>query len=655
MADVIGRIIDQGGEIYNFEAPNFRLAAPNTVADEINSAIQYVQSNGGGTLFFNQASYAIDKPLLVGSSPNPVQLVGRGFSVARANTKFMATTAMSHLLQVNSENTEVLGIQLDASRKANYALYLLSSNFSRFNIYATGALLDGIHLTAGTPRVHYNDNIVFERCFSTWNGTVHATANAMTNFYTTHGWSVTDAPGKVSVELDSQIVKGTDTKFLSLGARQGDIIRIGSDYYQIAEPITSDIELKVGIRKTPKSTASGLDYAVLVGNGYREERFLDNNINIFLGGLWRRNAAAGLFFNGLYGPSAVGIQVDENAGYGIVLGATYGDGIVFRSSFVKPYFEDNLAASILFAGAKGFTVLSPEWENEPAKGFPKYQRGHLDESYGVILGDDKIAVEAIGRAVPVGMLSSANRALKGRNELGNLHIGTTGENLYLNWDETETAAAANVIIGNGKGEERVRIMSTGRIGLGTSSPQNGLHILGRDGIRIEDNALRYGTITQDENGNFNIGSSTGQAVQFVTNGSVRWRTDSDGHTFPLTNDAYTLGKLEQSWHKVYSVNGVIQSSDPSAKNVQDVLDAPTALEAIRSIPVHRFTYKNDPENRPHVGVMVTDLPSWLRTEETGLNYASIASLALAGVQAVDEELAAVRQRITDLEMKLGLS
>jgi hypothetical protein len=85
----------------------------------------------------------------------------------------------------------------------------------------------------------------------------------------------------------------------------------------------------------------------------------DNNLAIMLGGLHRCNAGFAFAFDGLYGPTLTGQQIDYHPFWAIRIGSE-GGGAVISSSFTKLYFEA-LGAQKAFCciSAQAMTVISP--------------------------------------------------------------------------------------------------------------------------------------------------------------------------------------------------------------------------------------------------------------------------------------------------------
>lgn len=140
---------------------------------------------------------------------------------------------------------------------------------------------------------------------------------------------------------------------------------------------------------------------------------------------------------------------------------------------------------------------------------------------------------------------------------------------------------------------------------------------------------------------------------------------------PLSDNLSQLGASDRRWTAVYAVNGVIQTSTAVAKNIGERVTGAEALALARTVPVSRFTYREDAgyavdvttgaggatrrvvRQHRHVGVALEDLPEWLRTTDNGVNPMNVAGVALAAVQGLDSIVSALADRVRVLETRAG--
>jgi hypothetical protein len=170
-----------------------------------------------------------------------------------------------------------------------------------------------------------------------------------------------------------------------------------------------------------------------------------------------------------------------------------------------------------------------------------------------------IALNAEGGNVGIGTSSPSRR----------LHVKNTGDsfvatfegatNSYTSWVNTSGTAGyigsanglgsggvgdlavrseANLIFLTNAGSERMRIDSSGNVGIGTSSPNASLHISKSDDARLvlTDTGDSCTFMVRSDGGNTSIGTDTAHPVRFMTNNSERMRIDSSGNLLVGTTD-----------------------------------------------------------------------------------------------------------------------
>ena len=89
------------------------------------------------------------------------------------------------------------------------------------------------------------------------------------------------------------------------------------------------------------------------------------------------------------------------------------------------------------------------------------------------------------------------------------------------------------------GSTRIRIDSSGFVGINETSPTNLLHVDGgTDQLKLSDGS-----------GSFEF--RAGNVLMIKDNGTERLRIDSSGHVLPGANNTYDLGSTAKGWRNVY--------------------------------------------------------------------------------------------------------
>ena len=171
-------------------------------------------------------------------------------------------------------------------------------------------------------------------------------------------------------------------------------------------------------------------------------------------------------------------------------------------------------------------------------------------------GSERMRIDSSGRVIIGGTTpdTSAKLTLEG----GDLRFNTDDKGILWGNNEINGNNASdfiNIVTAN---TERMRIDSSGNVGIGTTSPLVKLHILGTENnadtqaIRLMENSTQGGFIKYDGNvnelqlGGFNSGENTGIRIarndattMFNTNGSERMRIDSGGRLLVGTTSPYS--------------------------------------------------------------------------------------------------------------------
>ena len=179
------------------------------------------------------------------------------------------------------------------------------------------------------------------------------------------------------------------------------------------------------------------------------------------------------------------------------------------------------------------------------------ERMRIDSSGNVGIGLTSLSYSVSSTQLSVGNTSSNGgiNIVSGTSSSGILRFadGTSGDTAYrgrVEYDHSDDS----LMFGTG-GSERMRIDSSGRVSIGTTSPQTGLHVEASDGsvngtIRLTATGVASAGMAMDANG-LNFGADTGGFL-FKTGatandpsdtGTERMRIDSSGNLLVATTDA----------------------------------------------------------------------------------------------------------------------
>jgi hypothetical protein len=288
-----------------------------------------------------------------------------------------------------AKSTDVLvrDIVFEGARKAIHGVYIMGCSNSTFDRITVGsALSDGIHLTDHNDRgiEVINDNNTWTELEASQNGTLLVNTESLRDYYT--AWNV---PGRAigepflapeqapqlyagataAVVTGNQEVKfsGLDFSALDLPPRPGDPLRIGTGDRTRHLYIYSVMDDTLVASEPFDYTASGLDFAIGIGDGYHEVPHRDNNHNSFYNGILRRNAGYAFAFNGAYGPVVVGHQIDLQPFWGMRFGLEGGTPVI-GTRVLGAYFEAIDRKPFLLRATNNIGIYNPmdeDWKTDP--------------------------------------------------------------------------------------------------------------------------------------------------------------------------------------------------------------------------------------------------------------------------------------------------
>jgi len=204
------------------------------------------------------------------------------------------------------------------------------------------------------------------------------------------------------------------------------------------------------------------------------------------------------------------------------------------------------------------------------------------------------------------------------------------------------------VIGNGTGSlsrsDAVTVLKNGNTGIGTSAPQERLH--------IANGRLRIGTETVEDTGS----------------NRLEWNCG----LFPDTDDSFQLGGSALRWEAVWSTDGTINTSDRREK--KDIQQLNYGLSEILNLNPVRFRWKAKPEQGEKLGLIAQDLleiipevvktHEYVRTEDTknaipekkeldrlGVYYTDLIPVLVKAIQEQQEIIDNQNKKITLLSQQ----
>ncbi len=183
------------------------------------------------------------------------------------------------------------------------------------------------------------------------------------------------------------------------------------------------------------------------------------------------------------------------------------------------------------------------------------------------------------------------------------------------------ATAKDFVIGNGSStrnlifftngfntaDEKMRILSSGNVGIGTITPADKLSVA--------------------------------------------------GNVAPSVDNLYTAGKNGARWSAVWSANGIIQTSDARLKTNIATLDY--GLKEVMEMRPVRYNWKTTPGKDPKIGLIAQEVrkivPEVVTGDESketlGMNYAELVPVLINAIQQQQKEIDDIEKNITELKKK----
>lgn len=326
-----------------------------------------------------------------------------------AGTVIATNSSITSVMKITGV-TKMKDFTIDGRHVATSALRLTDSSYSTFdNVRAYGGLKDGWLLDDSGGG---NDACIFINCSAEFCGHVYRSSGRAVP---STGAPKTVVAGTVSTIAGNVNITGSGTTFTAMGIRPGDFIAIGanaaaSEWIQIGK-VVSDTVLQTGPLHAPAQTRSTQEFAVLVGDGYREKNFGDNNNNHLVHFHTLNVACCGASFAGIWGPRVDQFQSDASGAYPIRVGFADETGVQsapiatkLEGLYAEGFTEIPQDGVVFIAAANGIVIDGVK------TGLAGYAMPNASLGYGTIANvqSDPGAIRGIPAGGPVNyVLSSA--------------------------------------------------------------------------------------------------------------------------------------------------------------------------------------------------------------------------------------------------------
>ncbi len=220
---------------------------------------------------------------------------------------------------------------------------------------------------------------------------------------------------------------------------------------------------------------------------------------------------------------------------------------------------------------------------------------------------------------------------------GRLQWSNSDKAIWVNGNDMNVSTYQHIIFktwGGASYDEHVRIEQGGNVGIGTTTPEEKLHVSGSIFIPFSQ-TIKGGLTSGTSNSIEMYNGSTGD-MTFTTQASNKdfifsvgnvgigtalptTKLSVEGVITPQTDNTYTLGDATHRFTDVYAVSGSVNTSDRRHK--QDIKDSDLGLEFILGLHPVRYHWKDNPERGQFYGVIAQELEDFLEGRDfAGLVY-----------------------------------
>ena len=337
-----------------------------------------------------------------------------------------------------------------------------------------------------------------------------------------------------------------------------------------------------------------------------------------------------------------GLRVTNSGNVGVGTASPAGKLHVNGQTYIQGTVSGGLANSTLIANSSGQAQIWGLGPDASTVGSMTFIVGRSDlSSSNQAITIDSSGNVGVGTAVPAAKLHVAS---------GNMRLD---DNQYILWGGTTNGIngnnASNLLGFYTNSTERLRIDSSGSVGIGTASPASKLHVVGASGLTLSgtDSAVRIarldsaiegsngarflinvandsGTLIErlriDSSGNLLVGTTdagttTGVGLKFIASATVPLMAYVIDTTSNTSNyHLYNTNATNNGYRFFVTANGGVSNFSANNSNLSDerlktnINLAGNYLDKICSIPVKTFNYKDQGEDTEKtIGVLAQEV------------------------------------------------
>jgi hypothetical protein len=366
-----------------------------------------------------------------------------------------------------------------------------------------------------------------------------------------------------------------------------------------------------------------------------------------------------------------------HAGAAYLFGAdSYNPGLVVDEvaprSITTASLEDNVVTAVKIGGvlfpsqipdldASKITGGVLEINRIPNLDASKITAGVLTEAQIPDLDASKITTGTLTDGRFSGIYSSAVTLKNTANDFTGKFSGKAVDSIAapsFTWDGNPDTGmfqpAANSVGLATAGSERMRITSSGQVGIGTTTPEGDVHIRGNSStgsLLVTPNVSNSRSqILLTENTTASLGMIIPYAGDEADNPLHIIGWNSDVESSPLLTVERFGGNvgigIDDPTEKLHVIGNILAtgtitpSSDRNLKKNFDSVNPQEVLERVASLPIQQWTYKAEEDAVRHVGPMAQDFHAafGLGANDTTIATVDADGVALAAIQGLNQKL-----------------